>query len=268
MKVKIMGNDGKEAGSKELPKQFEEEVRPDLIQRAAEAIMANARQKYGVKEEAGKRHSTFLSKRRRNYRGAYGSGRSRTPRKIVSRRGERINYVGALAPNTVGGRVAHPPKASKEWCLKVNKKENRKAIRSALAASVVVELAKERGHKVPAAYPFVLENKFESMKKTADVKKALSALGLKEELTRTEQKKVRAGKGKLRGRKYKKKVGPLIVVGTDCELMKAARNIPGMQIVKVNEINALMLAPGCNPGRLTLFTVSALENMEKNKLFV
>ena len=268
MKVKVFGMDGKETGSKDLPKQFDEEVRPDLIKRAAEVIQANKRQKYGVTEEAGKRHSTYLSKRRRAYRGAYGAGRSRTPRKIVSRRGERINYVGAFAPNTVGGRVAHPPKAEKKWELKINKKENRKAIRSALAASVAKEFVEARGHRLPENFPFVFDNKFEAMKKTVDVKKALKIMGLKDELVRAEVKNVRAGKGKLRGRKYKRRVGPLVVVGDKCDLLKAAKNIPGVDVVKVNEVNALMLAPGCNPGRLTIFTVSALENMEKNKLFM
>jgi len=93
-------------------------------------------------------------------------------------------------------------------------------------------------------------------------------LGLKEELERCEKKKIRAGKGKMRGRKYKKKKGPLIVVSKDCKLMKSACNIPGIDVCEVKNINAKILAPGAVPGRLTLWSNAAVKLLETEKLFV
>ena len=66
----------------------------------------------------------------------------------------------------------------------------------------------------------------------------------------------------------KKKKGPLIVVGDDCDLLKGARNIAGIDIVKIKNINTELLAPGCDAGRLTLFTENAVQKLEKEKLFM
>ena len=59
----------------------------------------------------------------------------------------------------------------------------------------------------------------------------------------------------------------MIVVYGDNKLAKAAANIPGVDIVMVKELNAELLAPGAVPGRLTLWTKSAIEALEKEKLF-
>ena len=265
--MKILGIEGKETGNKDLPKQFDEEIRPNLIKRAVLTIQAKNRQKYGASPEAGKRASAELSRRRHAYRGSYGIGISRVPRKIISRRGTRMNWVGAFAPGTVGGRRAHPPKAEKNWDKGINKKEMKKAIRSAISATISPEKVKQRNHILPNNYPFIIDSKFESLKKTKEVKKSLESLGLKEELKRTAAKKIRAGKGKLRGRLYKKRKGPLIVVGKDCSLTKTARNISGIDVVEVKNINAELLAPGTKPGRLTLWTTSSIEILEKEALF-
>ncbi len=268
MKLKIIGTDNTSVGEQTLPSQFSEEIRPDLIKRAVHALQANKRQPYGAKEEAGKRHSAFLSKRRRKYRGTYGIGQSRTPRKVMTRRGTRFFYVGAVAPQTVGGRRAHPPKAEKNWGKKINKKERRKAIRSAISATIIKDMVKERGHKVPDNFPFIIDSKIEKISKTKEIKIFLKKIGLKEELARSEKKKVRAGKGKMRGRKYRKKIGPLLVVSKDCKLLNSGKNIPGISVVKVNNLNAEILAPGAMPGRLTLWTKDSIELLEKKKLFI
>ncbi|MBD3354664.1 50S ribosomal protein L4, partial [Candidatus Woesearchaeota archaeon] len=166
------------------------------------------------------------------------------------------------------GRRAHPPKAGKDWSKKINKKENKKAIRSALSAVVQQDIVKERGHLAPKNYPFIIDDSFESLSKTKEVKKALESLGFKKELKKSSKKTIRAGKGKSRGRKYRKKKGILIVVSKECSLSKAARNIPGTDIVPINSINAELLAPGAVPGRLTLFTESAINKLEKEKMFM
>ncbi len=267
-KVPLLNIEGKKVGDVELPEHFEAEYRPDLIKRAVLAIQNNRRQPYGAMPNAGKRASSRLSKRRRSYRTCYGRGISRTPRKILSRRGLNFIFVGAVAPNTVGGRRAHPPKAEKIWDQKINKKERKKAILSAIAATAIKEVVKKRGHKVECELPIIIESEFENIKKTKNVKDILIKLGLEKELERISKKKVRAGKGKMRGRRYKKKKGPLIVVSDKCNLMKAASNIPGIDVVNVRLLNAELLAPGCMAGRLTIWTDKAIKALEKEKLFL
>lgn len=268
MKLNILNLENKEIGERELPKQFTEPYHPDLIQRAVLALQSSRRQSYGAFLEAGKRPSAKLSRRRRNYKGAYGLGISRVPRKTMSHRGTRFVWTGAFAPMTVGGRRAHPPKAEKLWKKKINKKENRKAICSAIAATTNKELVKNRGHLLPKIYPFIIDNEIENIKKTKDAKNVLENFGFKEELKRTAKKKIRSGVGKLRGRKYKKKKGLLIVVSKDCSLSRSLKNIPGVETVVVNKLNAELLAPGSVPGRLTIFTKAAIERMEKEALFL
>jgi large subunit ribosomal protein L4e len=267
MKLQIFDQEKKKLNEKELPSQFNEEYRPDLIKRAIHALQSAARQAYGANPGAGMRHSSTLSKRRRKYRGCYGFGISRVNRKILSRRGTRMFWVGTFSPQTRGGRRSHAPKAEKSFEQNINKKENRKAIRSAIAATVNKSLVESRGHKVPEDYPFILDSSFEQQNKTKSVKNTLKQLGFSDELQRSLIKKVRAGIGKVRGRKYQRKKGLLIVVGDDCPLLQSAKNIAGLDVVKVNSLNAELLAPGTMPGRIAIWTEKAIESLEKNKLF-
>lgn len=268
MKVSIKDMANKEVGSASLPSQFSEEYRPDLIIRAVLSLQSKARQRYGADPEAGMKVSAKISRRRRDYRGSYGFGISRVPRKIMSRRGTRMNWVGAEAPGTVSGRRAHPPKAEKIWDQKINKTENRKAIRSALAATMNKELVAKRGHKVPKDYPFILSNDFENVAKTRDIVVAFGKLDLGAELERAEEKKVRAGKGTMRNRRYKRKTGPLLVVSSaDVAVTKGARNLSGIDVVSVQSLNAELLAPGTHAGRITLFTEAAIKRLSEEKLF-
>ncbi len=266
MKLAIISTENKKVGERVLPNQFSEPVRDDIIRRAALVVMANNRQPYGASPDAGKRQKAYVSKRRHSYKTTYGIGQSRTPRKTMSVRGTQFNWVGAFAPQTVGGRRAHPPKAEKIWDVSINKKERKKAIRSALAATLDNSIVSKK-HRVPDNYPFILESKFEDISKTKDAFKVLGLIGIMPELDRCKQKKVRAGRGKLRGRKYKRKVGALIVVSKKCNLEKSAANIPGCRVVDVKKLNAALLAPGAVPGRLTFFTDKSLEVMEKEALF-
>ena len=250
-----------------MPAQFTEPVRKDIIKRAVEAIWSHDRQSYSTDPRAGKKASAKLSRRRRDYRGSYGHGISRVPRKIMSKNGTQMNWVGAFAPGTVKGRRAHPPVATKNWSQKINDKERRKAIRSALAATVNKQLVAAHGHALPPQYPFIISTSFETLDKTKSVHEALLKIGLEQELSRASRTKVRAGRGKSRGRRHRTATGPLIVVGGDCKLLTAAKNIAGIDVAQVNRLNAAVLAPGALPGRLTLFTANAIEKLTKEKLF-
>ena len=255
-------------GSVNAPVQFNEEYHPDVIKRAVLAIQSHKRQRYGSDPLAGKKTTVKISKRRREYRTSYGHGISRIPRKVMWRRGSQFGWEGAYAPGTKGGRKAHPPKSEKIWDLKINIKERRKAIRSALAATLDKTLVEARSHVLPKIFPLVLNNEMEMLDKTKDVENALEILGFKEELARVHEKRIRAGKGKMRGRKTMSRKGPLLVVSGTCPLLKAAKNIEGVDVVVVDKLNAEVLAPGAFAGRLTVYTHKALERLEKEKLFM
>lgn len=266
--VKVLGKGNKEVGKQKLPDQFSEAVRPDLIKRAVLALQSNRRQRYGADPRAGKKASAVLSRRRRKYKGSYGKGISRVPRKTMLRRGMQFIWTGAFAPGTVGGRRAHPPKSDKVFTQKINDKERQKAIRSALAATMRKDVVEARGHKVPANFPFIVSKDCEKVSKTKDLVALFKELGLTEDLARGANKNVRAGKGKMRGRKYRRSKGPLLVVSDDCDVLKAAKGIPGVDVTKVSKVNAELLAPGAHAGRLTIFTEGAIEKLNKERLFL
>ncbi len=268
MKLSVLKLNGKKDKSIELPEQFDEYIRDDLIKRAFLSIRSKERQPYGSKRDAGKRHSVRLSRKRNAYRGTPGIGIARSPRKIMMRRGLRMHWTGAFAPNTVGGRRAHPPKPEKNWVEEINKKERRKAIRCAMSATIDEDLVSKR-YNIPSNYPFILSDKIESIKKTSELKEALEKLGFSDELKRAKKKKIRSGKGKMRARKYKKKRSILIVTNSsDSNLHIAAKNLPGVTVKPVSNLNSKVLAPGGSPGRVTLWTESAIKKLNEESLFM
>ncbi len=268
MQVSIKGLDGNTVGQIELPPQFNEEIRFDLIKRAFLAIQSHKRQPYGASTIAGKQASAWTSKRRRSYRTSYGKGISRVSRAVFIRRGNAFIWFARNIAQAVKGKKAHPPKAEKDWYEKINKKERRKAIRSALAATTVLDLVKQRGHLYDGQVPLVVSDEFEKLQKVKEVKDVFIKLGLEKELERIYDIKRRAGKGKRRGRAYIERKGPLVVVSDYNEkLFKALDNIPGVDVVEVKDLNVELLAPGAQPGRLTIFTPSALQIMQEKKLF-
>ena len=265
MEIPIITLDGTKKGKIVFP--FTETLRRDIIRRAVAVFESNNRQPYGADPEAGMRASATLSRRRRDYRGSYGHGISRVPRKILSRRGTRMNWVAAVAPGTVGGRRAHAPKAEKQFTKQINAKENRLAIRSALVASLTREQVLSRGHPVPETYPFILDDAVEKLSKTKEVLAALITLGFNQEIKRTSVMKIRAGKGKARGRRKQTKVGALIVTAGASPLGSAIENILGFSCVPVTHLNAALLAPGGEPGRPIIFTEGAIKRLDAEKLY-
>ncbi|MFH0868865.1 MAG: 50S ribosomal protein L4 [archaeon] len=268
MKAHVYSITGEKTSEIDLPAQFSEPVRTDLIKRAALAIMSHDHQPYGTNPIAGAKQGKAWSKRRSRYGGTYGKGISRVARKAMSHRGSQFNWVGALGAQTVKGVKAFPPEVEKIFAEKINIKEKKKATRSAIAATAVRELVAAK-HTIEGvkAIPIIIEDKFEDTKKSSDVVAVLEKLGLEKELARTSEKKVRAGKGKARARKYKTKVGPLIIVSKSCSLQNAAKNIAGVEVVSVKNLNAAQLAPGARPSRLAIWTHAALNLMQKERLF-
>ncbi len=252
---------GKAGTAIQLPVQFETPFRPDVIKRAVLAIQSRRYQPHGVDEMAGKRTTAESWQT--------GHGRSRIPR--VKGGGTSAANKGGFAPGTVGGRVAHPPEARKVLVERINKKERRLAIRSAIAATANRDRVAQRGHKIEKvpSIPLVVSDDLESLDTTKAVREAIASLGLEPDLERAIRGRgVRAGRGKMRGRKMKTPKSFLIVVGEDRGIGLGARNLPGVDVVEVQSLNAELLAPGTHPGRLVVWTKSAIERLEKERLFL
>ena len=260
MKVDVFDLDGKPKEKIELPKVFSEQIREDLIRRAVLSSLSNKRQPYGTDTEAGQRSSAHYHGYRRHRYTMMNREMARMPR-IHGKAPPFLYFSARNVPQARKGREAHPPKVEKIWELKINKKERRKAIHSALAAVANKEMVLKRGHKFYGEVPIVVEDKFQEYKKTKDVIEFLKKIGLQKELERISEKKVRAGIGKLRGRKYKRKIGPLFVISEDKGISRAAKNISGTEVIEAKKIGAIHLAPGTMPGRLTIFTKSAIEKL-------
>ena len=189
-----------------------------------------------------------------------GSGISRVPR--VKGGSGRAKF----APSTVGGRQPHPPRSQKIIVKLIPKKEARLALFSAIAATASKAAVTLRGHAITEVpqIPLIVTDELAQLKRAKDVEEALASLGVQPDVNRVKaSRKVRAGKGKRRGRKMKQAVGPLIVVAENKGLAEAAANLPGVEVATVNGLNAEMLAPGANAGRLTLWTSSAIERLGK-----
>jgi large subunit ribosomal protein L4e len=249
--AKVFDLNGKEISKIRLPQIFKTPNRPDVIKRAVVAIQSHRFQPQGRDPMAGKRNTA-------ESRGV-GLGIARVPR--LKERGQRA----AFAPGTVGGREAHPPRAEKKIKKKIPKKEMRLALRSAVAATASKEIVASRGHVVDDVpdFPLVVVDDIQSLKKTQDVEEALNNLGVWSDIFRVkESRKVRAGKGKMRGRKMKQAVGPLLIIAKNEGVAEAARNLPGVEIAAVENLNAELLAPGTHSGRLTIWTSSAFEKVE------
>ncbi len=265
MKTNLLETNGNVKGEIDLPGIFSTAYKPELIKLAVHVKQSQKRQRYGADPLAGKRTSAHYHGRRKIRYSMMNKEMSRIPR--IHGNVGYLSHTARFAPHAVKGRKAHPPKAEKIWAKKMNKKQMLLALKSAIAASAVPEIVKERGHVFEGSLPVIVENDFENFGKTRNVFIALEKMGLERELKRCAVKKVRAGKGKMRGRRYKKKKGPLIIASERCALLKAAENIEGVDACTVEEIFSSheieMLAPGTAAGRLIVLTENALKNLKK-----
>lgn len=254
MKAQVLSLDGQPVEEIELPPVFSTELRPDIISRAVLAAQTARLQPWGADEMAGKRTSA------ETWGKGYGVSRVRRVK------GSRYPAagVGAFAPHTVGGRRAHPPKVERVLRERIDKKERRLAIRSAISATKDKKLVSSRGHVIDgiAELPLIVSDSLEEIKRASEVREVLRKLGLWGDIERVSRsRRVRAGRGKMRGRRYRRAVGPLIVVGADRGISLGARNFPGLEVVEVSRLNAEVLAPGGMPGRLTVWTKGAIQKL-------
>ncbi len=249
LEVNLYSIKGKALKKIKLPQAFDEPLRLDLIRRAIHAYHANSRQPYGPNPMAGMRHAVST----------WGKGRgvARVQRFSQGR-------TGAESPGNVGGRRAHPPKVEKNWSKKVNRKEKLKARNSALGALAAQNIVIERGHKFNKKFtvPLILENDFEGLQETKKVIEVLEKLGVYNDVERAlNGKHIRAGRGKSRGRKYKTPKSLLIIVSDTKNIKRGVGNLLGIDVVTPAQLNVEHLAPGGDPGRLTIFTERAIRQL-------
>ena len=238
---------GEVSGKVDVPKAFDTPYRPDLIRKAVTVAAANKRQPYGPAPDAGIKHSTST----------WGKGRG------VSRV-QRITggHKATESPNNVSGRRAHPPVPEKIWARKVNQKERLLARLSAVAATGDAAVVKERGHDFDdgVSFPIVIDDEVNNIATTSEVYELLDKLGISYDVERAKAgTKIRAGRGKMRNRRYRVPVSILIVVSErDLPIYKGAANLPGVEVLPVGALSAGTLAPGGDAGRLTVFSKTAL----------
>ena len=255
MKAQLFTSKGERKSEIELPEIFNSQIREDLALKLFEA--EKEVQPYAPYEEAGKRHvaSGTISHRRHKWKGAYGKGISRVPRKRMWRRGTQFHWIGAEVSSTRGGRRAHPPKLI-HTPKKINKNEILLAMNSALSSTASKDYILKRysSLKEIKSAPFVIESLPQKTKDAISSLKnifgELFALVLK-------NKSVRPGRGKTRGRKYKSNAGLLLITAKD-----ENTRIKGIDVRKSNEIRIADLYP---LGRLTLYTKKALDELGGKK---
>jgi len=159
-----------------------------------------------------------------------------------------------------------PTKTWRKWHRKINSTQRRYAVASALAASAVPALVMARGHKVDDVpeIPLVLDSSIESAKKTSAAKDILAAVGALADVEKAaDSKKIRAGKGKARNRRYTLRRGPLVIYKNNDGVEQAFRNLPGVELCCVDRLNLLQLAPGGHMGRFCVWSQAALDTLNE-----
>jgi len=259
MKIKILDINGQAKKTIELPKFFESEIREDIVAKVLEA--KKRQQPYSPSSVAGKQHSAKgkIVHRRHVWRSGYGRGQSRVPRKIFSQKGTKFNWQAAEVPQARGGMRAHPPKILHFLKkLKINKKENKIALKSALSATANKKFL-ERKYKevknISKELPLVVESEMLNLKTKQFFDSLKKILGEELFSAAVIKKSIRSGKGKLRGRKYKSNAGALIVIGE-----KEKIKINNFDIAQAKTLNTTALANG-GLGRLTIYTEQALSEL-------
>merc|ERR1711881_167682 len=246
---------GNASGSVKTPAVFSAPIRHDLANFVHTQLRKNARQAQGVKRIAGEQTSAE----------SWGTGRAvaRIPR--VRGGGTHRSGQAAFGNMCRGGRMYAPLKTWRKWHKKCNINQRRFAMTSAIAAAGVPALVMAKGHQIDNVpeIPLVVSNNVENYSKTKQAVTMLKAVGAWDDIKRVyATRRMRAGRGKMRGRKHVQKLGPCIVYNNDNGIVKSFRNIPGESLVPVETLNILRLAPGGHVGRFLIFTQDAAEALD------
>ena len=230
-------------------------IRTDIVQFVHTSMAKNKRQAYAVSRAAG--HQTSAE--------SWGTGRAvaRIPR--VKGGGTHRSGQAAYGNMCRSGRMFAPTRIWRRWHRPINQNQRRYATASALAATALASLVLARGHKVEriAEVPLVLSAGIESIKKTKDAIAVLKRVDAFADVQRVmDSRKMRAGKGKLRNRRFTQRRGPLVIYNKDDGIVKAFRNVPGIDMCCVTRLNLLQLAPGGHLGRFCIWTEDAFKALD------
>jgi large subunit ribosomal protein L4e len=248
-------SEDKVVGTTALPAVFTAPIRNDIVQFVHTNMAKNSRQAYAVNRLSGHKYSAE----------SWGTGRAvaRIPR--VSGSGTHAAGAGAFGNQCRGGRMFAPTKIFRRWHRKINLHQKRFAVVSALAATAVPSLVLARGHKIEniAEVPLVVADDVQTYAKTKQAVAFLNAVKAIDDVNRVnDSKQIRAGRGKMRNRRYVHRRGPMLVLPNN-KGVQAFRNIFGLDVANVNALNLLHLAPGGHVGRFVVWTKAAFEALDK-----
>lgn len=238
-----------------LPAVFSTGIRTDIVNFVHTNINKNRRQGQAVSYDAGMRHSAE----------SWGTGRAvaRIPR--VGGSGTNRSGQAAFGNMCRKGRMFAPLRIWRKWHRRANLKQKRFAISTSLAASAILPLVQARGHRVDQVpeLPLVVDNSAETIERTREAVKFLQNVGAFEDVKKVlDTTKLRAGRGKTRNRRYRTRKGPLVIYsGNNVPLVRALRNVPGVETVHVSRLNLLQLAPGGHVGRFIIWTEGAFKEL-------
>ena len=259
MKVPTLSTSGSKADEIELPLVFETPFRKDLIHKVYTNLNTHQFQPKGTHPTAG------MDVVARSNDPPTGHGTARIAR-MRGGGGGRQGEAGGVA-SVRGGRQAHPPKVNKVIHKNVNKKENKLALCSAIAATASKDLVEARGHKIDKieSFPIIVSDDIENISTAKDLGKILDSLNLTQDVERLTDRKSRSGKSALRGRKKKIGRSVLFVTKSSEKISKACGGFPGVEARAAKDLSVLDLAPGSHPIRLTVYSKKAIEELSKIK---
>lgn len=255
MRVPVYSLDGNKVDEIELPKVFSTPYRPDVIQKAFINLQSQSFQPQGRDPLAGERTSA----QSRNT----GLGIARMAR--VKGSGFPRSGMAAGVGGVIKGRQAHPPVSNKNISKKLNKKEKKLALCSAIAATASKEIVASRGHRLDKIQklPLVVSDDICSIAKAKDLQNVLKSLNLSDDVERVREGwKRRTGKPRMRGRTSRVSKSVLIVVDKDEGIGKAAGSILGIDTATVRNLSILHLAPGSHAARLALWSKGSIEHLK------
>ncbi|MDD3975746.1 MAG: 50S ribosomal protein L4 [Candidatus ainarchaeum sp.] len=265
MKTNVFNLEGKVIKEINLPSFFEENYRPDLIKRAVISSQSKSYQPKGNSPYSNRLNTAEYRGVRKPSRmkNSINTGHARLPR-LKNRTVLMAGRVAGVS-QALGGPRAHPPKVSKILVKKINSKERTKAILSAISATASKSIVSVRGSLLPETIktlPIIVDSSLEDVLKTKDVDSFLEKLGLIENIQKAKDAKTfRAGRGKTRGRRYKRRKSILFVLG-DNKNYKSFLNIEGVDVINAKYLSINELAPGTHAGRLTIYTENAIEELK------
>jgi len=254
VKIPIYNILGEEIEKIEKPRIFDIPIRQDIIRRIFHHQFTHRLQPKGRYPLAGRDRSA-------EYFGV-GLGLARIPRY----KNQPLRGVGAIVAMARGGRKPHVTTPEKRIYKRINKKELKLAIASAIAATGDRELVKRRGHVIDDVLhiPLITSKDLNEIDKTRELKEILIKLGVWKDIERVRNSvKTVGGKAAWRGRRVKKRVGPLIVYSEDKGIVRAARNIMGIDVVSARDVSIIHLAPGGQAGRLVIWIEDVFPVLEE-----